>query len=270
MRTCYFIFLSLLLFSCSWEDQNVIFEDAVTPDTLEVSTLSLEDEIKRQIELSLDIPRNEEYDIQFHYDYINRDTLMDIIILVNREAYAFQKSQRENKLSFLEYMGFTGPYNYVFVKLGGSKKVIQAPPVGSSVFHPLIIHFEPITIPGQNDFYVQYRSRNSMFRNYYTIRGEEIYLTFNCPEFDLIGEENPKAYYIEHSESTVRTAKDIALYHGIIPNYTSTEIEDVNNFTPSNIQSTGELFVYFIFDEKTKKYKTPFTPEKQNDEVVVE
>ncbi|WP_101334380.1 hypothetical protein [Brumimicrobium salinarum] len=96
-----------------------------------------------------------------------------------------------------------------------------------------------------------------MQRNYYTVRNNKIYLTFSCPVFDHIGEANPEAYAIKHKESSVRIAKDIAMYNGVIEDYSLSSIDNPNGYTPKNIISTGELYVYFIFDSSDMKYKTP-------------
>jgi hypothetical protein len=106
-----------------------------------------------------------------------------------------------------------------------------------------------------------------MQRNYYTVRNDRVFLTFSCPVFDSIGESKPKVYSIEHKESTVRLAKDIALYDGKIPSYDPTKIEDINNYSPKEIISTEELYVFFIFDESTMSYVTPMmTKEKDKRE----
>src|SRR5690554_6012991 len=96
-----------------------------------------------------------------------------------------------------------------------------------------------------------------MQRDYFTVRRNNIYKTFSCPVFDSVGVENPRVYDIQHRESSVRIAKDIALYHGEFEDYEPSEIEDVNNYTPKGIIGTDKLFVYFIFDDRTMKYKTP-------------
>jgi len=263
IASLYYILVGwFVLFCVSCESSNESVENNETlSEKASDSPLSFEEKIRREIEVKLGIKGNETYDFQLFKSHLNRDTLIDVVVLVNREQFALEEAKKEKKEKFLEYMGYTGPHNHVFVQLGNSDQLIQAPPVGSSIFHPLSIEFETITMPGQNDFFVSYRSRNSLFRNYYTIRSEKIFLTFNCPEFDLIGEKEPEVYSIQHTESTVRTAKDIALYFGKIIDYSPSKIEDINSYTPKEILSTDELFVYFIFDEKSKKYKTPFSRE---------
>lgn len=227
------------------------------------SSLTFEEKAKRAVEADLKINASENYDIQIHKSYIDRDTLEDAVILVNRKQWAFERIKKNKNEKFAKKIGYTGPYNNVFVYLGKYNKFISTPTIGSSAEYPVEVEFETITIPSQKDFFVDYRILNSMHRNYYTVRDDRVYLTFNCPVFDSIGAPQPKVYSIEHKESSVRLAKDIALYDGKIPGYNPSEIKNVNNYSPNEIISTDELFVFFIFDEKTMSYVTPMKKKEQ-------
>lgn len=226
--------------------------------------LSREDQIARAVESKLNINAAEKYDIQIVEEYINRDTLKDALILVNRKDWAHKRAKQQGNESFMNKTGFVGPFNHVFVQLGGEKDLLSSPPVGSSANHPLEHHFLQLTSLAQNDFYVDYRVRNSMYRNYYTVRDKQLYLTFNCPVYDSIGSPEPRAYAIKHEESSVRIAKDISMYEGKIVGYDHTTIEDPNSYEVGQIIPLPELYVYFIFDEKTMKYKTPMVPNPPN------
>lgn len=230
--------------------------------TLTVNDSTFIEFVFRNVETLLKINASENYQFNIEYDYINRDTLKDAVILVNRKEHALEKAKRDGNLKFLEKMGYTGLHNHVFVFLGGTNELLQTAPVGSNIDYPLNVFFESLSKPSHTDFYVEYRNRNSMYRNYYTVRGNKIYLTLNCPVFDLIGEKQPKGYAIKHKESKVRTSKDIAIYDGTIANYQPEEIEDVNNFYPDSIIASKELHVYFIYDEKSNAYVTPMRPDE--------
>lgn len=213
---------------------------------------------KRFIESFLKINATENYTLTYEKAHLDTDTLVDYVFLVNREEFALKKIEEEGKESFFEYLGRTGLYNYVFVYIAGEDKFLDTPPVGSAVEHTLTFSKGHLTAPSREDFWVDYRIRNSMHRNYYTVMNNKLYLTFNCPIFDDIGEEQPKAYAIEHKESEVRIAKDIYMYHAELENYDPSTIEDVNTYTPDRIIGTDDLFVFFLFDEKERVYKTPF------------
>jgi hypothetical protein len=261
-----FLSLSILLFSLlinackneSKEAENEIKEHK--------SSLTFEERAKRAVEADLKINASEKYDLQIHKKYLDRDTLEDAVILVNRKQWAFERTEKNDNFDFAKKLGFTGPYNNVFVYLGKYDKFISTPTVGSSAEYPLEVNFEVITTPSQKDFHVDYRIRNSVHRNYYTVRNDRVFLTLNCPIFDNIGEPKPKVYSIQHRESSVRLSKDIALYEGEIPNYKPSEIENVNSYSPDEIISTDELFVFFIFDEKTMSYVTPMVNNEKKSE----
>ncbi|HLV43084.1 MAG TPA: hypothetical protein VKY37_12450 [Brumimicrobium sp.] len=247
-----YFFISLFLFSaCSSEKENQEI------DKEEKAVLTEEEQIIRQVENKLGISAAEEYDIQILYKFINPDTLQDALILVNRKDHAFQRAKINNSERFFENTGYTAPHNHVFVKLGGLKNIIETTAVGSNVNYPLEAKFIELTSKAHQDFYVDYRIRNSLQRNYYTVRNNSIFKTFSCPVFDSIGADIPKVYDIQHKVSSVRIAKDIALYQGEILDYNPEEITDVNNYTPKEIIGTDNLFVYFIFDQQSMKYKTP-------------
>lgn len=229
----------------------------------ERNLLSLEKKIEREVEADLDINAAEKYDIQLIEEYIDPDTLIDVLVLVNRKEWAHKKADKKGNTSFMKKTGYVGPYNYVYVKLGNNDKLLKAPPVGSSANIPLEHQFLQLTSQAHKDFFVEYRVRNSIYRNYYTVRDDQLYLTFNCPLLDSIGEPEPRVFAIKHQESTVRIAKDIALYEGKIVGYDHTTIEDPETYDPEQIIPLPELYVFFLFDEKTMKYKTPMIETKE-------
>lgn len=231
-----------------------------------LQTAEFETALERHISALLKIPTTENYDFQVHYAYLDKDTLLDAVILVNRAEYAMEKNKREDNEDFFKYLGYSGPHNHVFVYQGETGNILETVPVGSTIFHPLSIEFGHVSTPVHLDFWVDYRIRNGKYRNYYTVRGGKLYLTFNAPIFDEIGEPTPKAYSHQLVESPLRTAMDIAVYHATMKNYNADLIEDFNNYTPEEIIPKEELYVYFIFDEATKKYKTPMRPKGEEGE----
>lgn len=256
IKISYILISILFLASCNNEEKFSKSEER-SDSTQETETLTKEEQIIRQVESLLSISATETYDIQIEYKHIDQDTLLDALILVNRKEFAFQKAKNTNTERFFEQTGNTGLYNYVFLLMGGEKKLISTNPVGSNANYPLKVEFLELTSKAHKDFYLEYRVRNSLHRNYYTVRNNRVYLTFSCPVFDRIGEDDPLVYDIQHQTSSVRIAKDIALYKGKIVDYNPKEIENTNEFDAKEITSNGELFVYFIFNDKTMKYVTP-------------
>lgn len=261
-----YLSIAFLLFAFILSNCKNGSEESNNKENKEKSLLTFEERAKRAVEADLKINASEKYDIQIHKAYIDRDTLEDAVVLVNRKQWAMDREEKKGNLNFAEKVGFTGPYNNVFVYIAKYDEFISTPNVGSSAEYPLDINFEVITTPSQKDFYVDYRIRNSMHRNYYTVRNDRVFLTLNCPVFDNIGEPKPEVYSIQHRESSVRLSKDIALYHGEISNYNPTQIENVNNYSTDEIKSTDELFVFFIFDEQTLSYVTPMVNDEKESE----
>lgn len=175
-----------LFFSCETPNPN---KEKKEDKESNMDSLTDEELIIRQVETNLDIPATENYDIEIMYDFLNPDTLKDAIILVNRREYAYKSARSKGKESFFNEIGNTALANHVFVKLGGSNNLLSTTPIGSNVNYPLEIQFIELTSSAYTDFYIDYRIRNSLQRNYYTVRNNRIYLTFSCPVFDRIGEE---------------------------------------------------------------------------------
>jgi hypothetical protein len=227
---------------------------------LKLEKLSFSEKIARQVESNLSINAAEEYDLRIIKEYIDNDTLEDALVLVNREAWSKEKLKKSVNKSFTQKTGNAGFYNNVFVKLGGTDELLKTPAIGSAPDFKLSSEFLTLTSLANKDFYVNYKIRNSMHRNYYTVRNKRLYLTFSCPVYDSIGEKDPRVYSIQHKESSVRISKDIAMYKGEIAGYDPEKIENPDTYIPEKILPTDELIFYFIFDDKSMKYKTPMAP----------
>lgn len=223
--------------------------------------------VRRKVESKLKINASENYSLKIIETHLDKDTLKDALILINREEFAIENAKKEDKENILKSFGYTARENYVYVFRGASQKVLTTPGIGSSIYHMLEAGLDEITSPGQNDFWVDYRFRNSMFRNYYTMRGDKLFLTLNCPIFDDIGEKDPKAYFVEHRNVKTRISKDIVIHEGDIVNYDPTDIDDPYNFTPDSIVKSDEIHVYFIFDPSRNKFVTPMKP-KDDEETI--
>jgi hypothetical protein len=254
----FYLLLTISLVACDSTEQSKI-DAAISDDQLLES--DFESWVRRQVEAKLQIPATENYTLSIHREYIDHDTLIDAVILLNRREFARQRAMADNDTTFEAMVGFTGPYNHVFTHVGGAKSIHQAPPVGSSADYPLTVFFEKISNPAQLDFYVEYRVRTSVNRNYYTIYNGKVQLIFSCPLYDFMDPENPVIYKIKHLESEVRLSKDIALYASRIPGYDPSKIADFYSYYPETVEDSDDLYVYFIFDQKSRKYVTPMRPE---------
>ena len=260
MEIRYFVTFSAILFLFGCETKEAPVNERKSDAAAFVYTPEYESWIKRQVEAKLQIPATEVYDLEIHPALLDRDTIQDAVILVNRRAYAYQVASSDGNTRFEELVGFTGPYNHVFTHMGGAKEIKQAPPVGSSADFPLTVFFETISNPSQTDFFVEYRIRSSVNRNYYTIDDGRVVLTFSCPLYDFEDPQNPTIYDIRHLDSEVRLSKDIGLYHAKVKDYQPELVSDFNHYYPKEIVPSDDLFVFFIFDKQSKKYVTPMRP----------
>lgn len=253
------LILYLFLINCS-NDETEKIAHPQRKNSYSVFDSNFTNWVSTQIETTLSIQASEKYDFKIHTNYLDSDSITDAVILVNRAAFAEQKAKEGRDTKFEELTGFTGPFNYIFTFKGGSSKLNVLPPVGSSANHPLTIQFESISNPSQQDFIVEYRVRNSVNRNYYSFNNGMASLIFSCPVFDLMNENNPEIYYIDHVKSNIRHSKDIAMYYGMIEDYKVEYASDFNYY-PSQINSSDKLFAYFIYDQRKQKYITPMKPQ---------
>ena len=108
------ISISLLFFFSCAEKQQI--EAAKNDDITEID--NFEEWAKRQVETLLKINATENYTMTIHEDFLDRDTLIDAVILVNREEYA--KIQEEK----LEEMSekYSGGGNTRVIKIGGGNQ----------------------------------------------------------------------------------------------------------------------------------------------------
>lgn len=164
-----------LLSSCAENAEKA--EEQVKAEAKQETAITKEQQIARLVENELNIPATEEYDIQILYKNIDADTLEDALVLVNRKEAGFQNAKLNDREHFFANTGYTGLFNYVFVWLGNSKSLLKTTPVGSNVNYALRAEFLELTSKAHTDFYVEYRVKNSLYRNYYTVRGKEIFLT---------------------------------------------------------------------------------------------
>ena len=80
------IFLVFALFHTACESE---VSESKSSKKEKETNLSFEERAKRAVEADLKINASEKYDIQIHKANIDRDTLEDAVILVNRKQWAF-------------------------------------------------------------------------------------------------------------------------------------------------------------------------------------
>lgn len=63
--------------------------------SIPVKTPEFEAALNRHVSALLKIPPTEDFDFQVHYAFLDRDTLLDAVVLVNRAAYAQEKAKKK-------------------------------------------------------------------------------------------------------------------------------------------------------------------------------
>ena len=210
-----------------------------------------EDRVRREVEAKLGIPATENYHIEIKKGHLNADEHEDAVISVNRHQLAEEEASKDKTRKELGYMG---NYNYFIYYDGKIDRVSIPMPIASSGKTPLKISFDNVQSEIYQDLIVEYRIRNSAFRNYYLIENGSLVLVFQWKLFDMVGTDNYEANYITYGTGSRSLAKDILIYKGKIKNY-STKIPNIYTYDPE-IEKNGEELYRFFYDPGTMKYMT--------------
>lgn len=240
--------LAITLNSCSSEPQ--VVEDSDVP----VNYKSLESQVKNEIERRLNIPLNEDYSYEIVKGHLNGDDSLDAIITVNRYAFALDEASKSPNPAQIAELGYTGNYNFFIFYDGNLKRFSNPITVPSSPKAKLRVKLENIHSEVYKDITIEYRVRNSAFKNYYLIENGVIQMIFQWKLFDFIGDDNPEVNFLEYGEGTLSSFKDIYIFKGKILNY-SKNITDVYTYDPV-VEKNGELIYHFFYNPKMMKYVT--------------
>lgn len=248
-----FLSLILILLSCTGNPEEKDVFDRPVKKEKDEGDVKFEQRAKREIEARLSIPATEKYKLEIKKAHLNADEKEDAIITVNRLDLA-EKDAAKDKGGARSELGYMGNYNYFFYYDGKLDRISIPMLIGSSAKTPLKVSFANIQSEIYQDLLIEYRIRNSAFRNYYLIENGSLVLVFQWKLFDMVGMEAYEANYIEYAPGSLSLAKDILIYKGKIKNY-STKIPDVYRYDPE-IEKDGPLLYRFFYDPGTMKYMT--------------
>ena len=243
------LFFIPLFFSCS-EDKN---DNIETEKKENKDNQTLEKMVDRHVQAQLSIPSTEKYSLQIYKEHLDGDDKLDAIITVNRLNFAYEEANKSGKYEMRKELGFTGHYNYIFYYDGGLNMISPSIIVPSSPQAELVVKFENISTSAFKDVLVDYKIRNSSFRNYYNIMNHSPVQVFQWKLYDYLGEKNVEANYIEYSNGSVGLARDILIYKGELKN--RTKVKDIYKFSPE-IEKDGELLHRFFYLDREGKYFT--------------
>lgn len=245
----YFLFFSLVLTSCSEgkSDQpaKITEEDP--------KNLSLEEMTDRHVRATLGINPDEKFSLKIYKEHLDGDDKIDAVITVNRLNYALDEAAKSNNSAKQAEVGFTGNFNYIFYYDGHLNQISPDIKIASSPHGELKVSFEHISSEAYKDVLVDYKIRNSSFRDFFTILNHSPILVFQWKIYDRLGEKDPEALYFEYAPGTQSTAKDILIYPGNLDNASS--VGDIYKFVPK-ISKKGELLHRFFYLDAEGKYFT--------------
>lgn len=221
--------------------------------TIENNALPFDEMVVRHIETDLSIPLKEKYSFEVFKAHLDNDSILDAIITVNRLEFALEEARLSGNSAKRAEIGFTGHYNYIFYFDGGLNKISPSIPVPSSPHSKLKVSFINLFNETKKDIIVDYKIKNSQFRNYFFVFNHTPTQVFQWKLYDYLGETNEEANYIEYETGSYSTVKDILIYEGDIKN--SKNIEDIYNFNPI-LEKKGKLLHRFFYLDKEGKYFT--------------
>ncbi|MBI2257635.1 MAG: hypothetical protein HYU67_01920 [Flavobacteriia bacterium] len=224
----------------------------------EIDKPSIEDKLKQQIYSVLNIDKNEKIDLKIYFEQLNDDNIKDAIVTVNRLEKAIEHASINKHTAKRAELGFLGGFNYFFFYDGKNDRLSIPVVIASSAKAPLKVEFLQLENNSYKNISIEYKIRNSAFKNFYLLNKNELRLVFQWKMYDKIGLEEYEAYFLEMKKGNYSLVNDIYIYKGIISNYKK-NIEDVYKYQP-NIINSKELYYHFFFDPNKWKYVTQDKP----------
>lgn len=247
-----FYLISVLSFlsSCG---ENIPEESTVDTTKNEKQTGSLESRAARHIESQLGINSAENYSYEIYKEYLDGDEKIDAIITVNRLEFAMDEAAKSGNTAKRAELGFMGNYNYIFYYDGGLDQISPPIAIPSSPQAKLKIAFENISSEAYKDILVDFRIRNSSYKDFFTVFEHTPRRVFQWKNYDGLNAPTSEAYYFKFDAGTAALAKDILVMKALLvqPN----KEVDIYSYEP-NIKKTEELSYRFFYYPEQGKYVT--------------
>ncbi len=221
------------------------------------NSLNFEEDFKKYvnnyIQLGLNLDTSIKINTQYYREKLNDDNSDDAIITLNLLEFAKKKAVKAANPAQLAQIGFMGDYNYVLLYDGASKKITNETVIRSTPLSPLRVSFENISSQKYKDVLIDFRILNASYKDFYTIKNNQLSRIFQWKNFDGLGKEKNEAYYFEFGTGTLSLAKDIIVYNSKLENPSGTF--DKFTFEPK-ITKTKEIFKRFFYHPETGIYMT--------------
>jgi hypothetical protein len=254
-----FLQLSLLtlLFGCTSENEETpsIIPDTPVIDNTPKKYVPTDELIENYVRKSLDIASDEKYIVETYQAECNGDDSLDIIITVNLLDRAMKEAIAADAVAKRAEMGFIGRYNYMIYMDGATRSLSSAIAIPSSPYGKLVVSFDNIRTEHYKDILVDFRIRNSGFREFYSVINEIPRRTLQVKLFDGVGDATDEAYSIGFEPGRYSLAKDIVVYKGTFKNTTFDDPLGVYDFIPE-ITATQEVDRKWFFNDGQFKYYT--------------
>ena len=212
---------------------------------------TLEERAKRHVESVLGIPGNEKYTLKIYREDLDADNKQDAVIVVNRLEFALNEAVRQGNTAKRAELGFIGNYNCFFFYDGGLDKISPKIDVPSTPQKELDVAFHHISSDQYKDIVIDFRVRNSKFREFYFVINHTPRKVFQQQVFDGLGTRNTEAYGIAYEEGTMASQKDIV----ILTAEMKAPSEEIDVFTYEPEIIVGKEMLYrFFYHPKLGKY----------------
>jgi hypothetical protein len=238
-------------YSCSDSQENnkkVVDESQLPEEKGDLNTYA-----KRHVQAQLRIPANEKYIMEIYKENLDGDDKQDAIITVNRLNFAIEEAANSANPAKRAEIGYMGNFNFFFY-YDGAKDLISPPIViASSPLLPLKVSFENISSENYKDISIDFRIRNSSFKDFFSVINHTPRRVFEFRNFDGMGTTKSECYTFNYTTGSYSAFKDIQVFKanlGAVP-----ANADLNTFEPS-INPTAELLYTFFYVPQEGKYMT--------------
>ena len=271
MKIIYCLLFLLSIVACSNEDSNGPSQESDLFDTLtnqntknktgyllDSSASYADSVIRKYIRETLNTGDRENFTYTIHKAALNPDNTIDAIISVNRLAYAKQTAIESGHVTQAEKLAYMGPFN-AFIFFDGRSNSFSIPvPVPSSPLLALDISFANISSNEHKDLVVDFRIRNSSYKEVYFLFNNKPSKVFQWKNFDGLGTTKPEAYSFAFNPGN-GPVRDILVYNAKIevPNGKL----DPFIFKPQIINSQEIRKKFFYVPAQGKYFSTKDGPE---------
>lgn len=217
-------------------------------------TLPFDKRVKKYVEGSLRIPKDEHYTMKLYEEHLNDDGKEDIIITVNRLENALKVATKDGKVVKSSDIGFFGRHNYLIYYSTITNTFTRPIEMPSTPQRELGISFENISSDIHKDLLVDYAIRNSQFKKVFLFIDDKPSYAFQWVIYDGWGTDELVANCFSYAVGSYSHVKDIVIKKGKMKNISKDD--DYDTIEPE-IECTDELVKRFFYNPKDGKYYTP-------------